>query len=187
MRQIFSKLLLASLMFGCLILTSCKKEKVTKDEVNTQTSETTPDQTTDPDPEPVSPFIGTYDLEVVTDSLSSDGTWISREFYESMTGKHEGPFYGRLTITQENASTFKIIGKVLVGTDSMEYYNTTAVLDANGNLLPEPSTLVSDFTHHFTYGPIALQNPLVFRTERHVPTYKMDWGYIMTNTATKRQ
>lgn len=125
-------------------------------------------------------------MEIVTDSLGSDGTWFSREFYEEMTGKHEGPFYGRLTITQDNATTFKIVGKVLVGTDSMEYYNTTAVLDANGNLLPEPSSLVSDFTHNFTYGPIAPQNPLVFRTERHVPTYDMDWGYIMTNTATKR-
>lgn len=177
MKSVCSKLMMILLSVACCTLVSCKKEEVKKDNTTPPSEE----------PTPVLSFVGTYDLKVVTDSLGSDGTWYSREYYETMTGKHEGPFYGRLTITQENASTFKIIGKVLVGTDSMEYYNTTAVLDANGNLLPKPSTLVSDFTHHFTYEPIALQNPLVFRTERHVPTYDMDWGYIMTNTATKRQ
>ncbi|MCQ2265004.1 MAG: hypothetical protein MJZ46_03045 [Bacteroidales bacterium] len=172
MKSVCSKLMMILLAVACCTLVSCKKEEVKKDDTTQSSEEFT--------------FVGNYDLEIVTDSLGSDGTWFSREFYEEMTGKHEGPFYGRLTITQDNATTFKIVGKVLVGTDSMEYYNTTAVLDANGNLLPEPSSLVSDFTHNFTYGPIAPQNPLVFRTERHVPTYDMDWGYIMTNTATKR-
>ncbi|MCQ2272340.1 MAG: hypothetical protein MJZ72_06100 [Bacteroidales bacterium] len=171
MKSIGSKLMMLFLSVACCTLVSCKKDEVKKDEV----------------PSDKFSFVGTYDLVMVADSIGSDGTWFTREFYEEMTGKHEGPFYGRLTISKENDNVFKIVGKVLVGADSMEYYNTTAVLDAHGNLQPAPSSLVGDFTYDFTYGPIAPENPLVFRSERHVLTYDMDWGYIYTNTATKRR
>lgn len=185
MKSVCSKLMMILLAVACCTLVSCKKEKVEKDTASTPTEEPTPTPT--PTPTPVSAFIGTYDLEVVTDSLGSDGTWFSREYYETMTGKSEPPRYGRLTISQGNTdNTFHVIGKVLVGTDSVEYYNTTATLDANGCLILQPSYVANNPDDQFTYGKIQAQQPLVFRTERHVD-WGMDFGYIMTNTATKRQ
>lgn len=189
MKSVCSKLMMILLAVACCTLVSCKKEKVEKDTASTPTEEPTPTPT--PTPTPVSAFIGTYDLEVVTDSVGVDDgedvNWYSREYYEERTGKSEPTRYGTLTITQGSSeNTFHVVGVVLVGSNNVEYYNTTATLDSAGSLVLEPSCVGGDQTDKFTYGKIINQQPLVFRTERHYMFYNLDCGYIFTNTATKR-
>lgn len=133
-------------------------------------------------------FVGVYDITIITDSLSVDGTWFSNEYYSQMTGKTENPKYGRLEIEKTDVEgKYSILSVVKIGNDSITYYNTTATLQEDGSLQVDPNSYErNDYTFNFTFSNIIESSPLVFRSELHVPMWGMDCGYIMTNTAVKR-
>lgn len=138
--------------------------------------------------EQTAPFVGVYDITIITDSLSVDGTWFSNEYYTQMTGKTENPKYGWLEIEKTDVEgKYSLHSVVKIGNDSIDYYNTTATLQEDGSLQVDPNTYErNDFTFNFTFSNITESSPLVFRSELHVPMFGMDCGYIMTNTAVKR-
>lgn len=137
-------------------------------------------------------FVGDYDLTIVTDSLGTDGTWFDTEFYTQMTGKEEPPRYGTMTITEtDNPGEYHVTS--VVSKDGMNdlkpYFESYGIMDESGNLVLNEShnnngngTILI-----FNYAPLTLGESIVFRTEMHTFFGTLDCGYIMTNTAKKRQ
>ena len=177
-------ILLAASLFA---LASCEKEPAV-----------TPDQPNDtivPD-DPVvedlrTPFVGTYDMTLVYDSVGVDGTWIPN----GLAGVTYDPDHGYLVITPAaDSNTVKIDGYEVfededAGTaDTIYFYNTTATLDADGLLHAAPSSCSNNgLNFSITYGPMTLSgDTLTFRLEEHVPYSGMDMGYIYSVTCVKR-
>ncbi len=168
---------------SCATLIGCEKEGESPAETPVN-NDTTPINDTIPSGDEVTlnTFVGTYSLETETDSLAVDGVWMTREYYCEMTGKSEPTRYGTLVITlSEQPNTVNIIGQL----NGSDYYVTTATLNANKELVVEPSTLEAEAgPMHFTYANITNGSPIVFRTEMHYNFMGMDCGYIYTNTCT---
>lgn len=137
-------------------------------------------------------FAGTYDLEVVTDSIGADGIWQSQEERDQETGTTTAPMRGTLTITAtDDAGHYHLLGILLLGTSQtpVTYYDTDAHLDADRRLVIENSTMTfpSGLTGHLTFGTATYGSPsFSFRSEMSVVISGTDCGYIFTNNCTKR-
>lgn len=137
-------------------------------------------------------FAGTYDLEVVTDSIGADGFWQSQEERDQETGTTTAPMRGTLTITStDDAGHYHLLGILLLGTSQtpVTYYDTDAHLDADRRLVIENSTMTfpSGLTGHLTFGTATYGSPsFSFRSEMSVVISGTDCGYIFTNNCTKR-
>ena len=95
------------------------------------------------DTDPRAPYLGTYDMLVVYDSIGVDGSWMTNEFAYSM-GQGYDPDTGFMVITTAaDTNTININGTVVYadGVDSMfvPYYVTTATFDEQGRMVPQPS------------------------------------------------
>lgn len=162
-----------------LSLTACQKEE------SPVTNDTTGQSATPA-------FAGTYDLEVVTDSIGADGIWQSQEERDRETGTTTAPMRGTLTITAtDDAGHYHLLGILLLGTSQtpVTYYDADAHLDADRRLVIENSTMTfpSGLTGHLTFGTATYGSPsFSFRSEMSVVISGTDCGYIFTNNCTKR-
>lgn len=159
----------------CVALTACKKENV---------------DTEDPNGNPYSAFVGTYNMVIACDSLSTDGEWYSNEYYGQLTGEPEEDMYGTLSITlSADGKSVEVLGTIEdEGEEPLVYYHTTGTLDQQGNLVMETSSVTAPtgYVVRSIYGKAAPTLPLVFRTETHFDMGGYDFGYIQTNTCTRR-
>lgn len=133
-------------------------------------------------------FSGEYELTVVTDSLGVDGEWLGKDMM-AVAGREEPDRFGTLTITSTGkAGEYTLYGVVEISGQQVVYYNTKAVVDAQGRLIAEPSVedTPSGYKLEYSYGPIEEGNPLTFRVEMHSQIGNMDCGYIYSNIATKK-
>lgn len=146
------------------------------------------------DTDPRAPYLGTYDMLVVYDSIGSDGVWMSNEFAYSV-GLGYDPDTGFMVITTAaDTNTININGTVVYadGVDSMfvPYYVTTATFDEQGRMVPQPS----DFTYEaaeinskMTYGPITIGDTLSFKNKEVYYMGSLQISYIKTIYCVKRK
>lgn len=164
----------------CALTVSCKKD--------------------DDDKKPVSqnPFVGTYDLYMVFDSImTDDGTWFDEEFYEQYTGKRNPPESGWLTVEELTPGLFQVTA-TFYKEETMEekdFFTTTAVEKDGILLLNECS---SDYFGEWGDIDFVFRNYSVMRdadnnvtemTFKSVYTISFgssDFAYLTSYTCTKR-
>lgn len=159
-------------------LTACQKEEQNNNNQNQEVA--------------TSDFAGTYDLEVVTDSISTNDYWQSREEYDRDAGTNSAPMHGTLTITaKEITGHYHVLGILLLGSSQtpVTYYDADAHLDADNRLVINSCSMSfpSGIEGQVEFGAVTYGNPsFSFRSEMHIDLADVDCGYIFTNNCTKR-
>jgi len=103
----------------------------------------------------VSPFVGTWKLTIVTDSVQNNGTWFKNETLPE--GVKIPTRTGRLTVTRDSKTDeIKVLARIDIAGDSVDYYNTTAEYK-DGKLVLNSGTdyKSSKGPVHFTFQPWA--------------------------------
>lgn len=131
---------------------------------------------------PLSAFIGDYDLQI-----NVDGYYVDDVASDSQSEN----FSGTLSIAYpegiENPNYVKVVGTFnFGGGEQRTIYNTTGTLDANGNLKLEDNTYQASVPIKIAYSAIKQQNPLTFHTTMSCSITGYDVRYELDNTATRR-
>lgn len=164
----------------CFVLGACQKEE----------DENEPEQPTPPS----DMFVGVYDLDMVYDSITtSDGVWWSNEFFESMTGKHNPPEHGYLTITQEPDSSYTVSATFIKSaTGEEKVFFTTSASKKDSILVLDDCT--SDYYYssteeliHFTFKNFVNQYPTIYFKSIYSLYLGANYSYMTSFTCTKRQ
>ncbi|MCF0211589.1 MAG: hypothetical protein HUK17_01645 [Bacteroidales bacterium] len=139
------------------------------------------------DKEEPTPFVGTYDITVVTDSVGTNEDMYSNDFMAQI-GRGEPVRHGTLTIASEGGEVFEVSAEyVAEGSQNVFAYSTTAVLNEQQQLVLTPCVdLNSVFAASYFFTPIANAAPLVYGQEMGTIIGGINCRYKMTVTATKQ-
>lgn len=126
-------------------------------------------------------FVGDYDLRIVTDSLSSDGTWFSSEYYQQMTGKPNPDLLGTLKIEpKDEQGTYLVTAIIKASTGDLQtYYVTDAKYNETTECLELEKCSITnpyDYVFNFEFNPVKLAEPLTYRSEMHTFLGTLDCG-----------
>lgn len=177
------KMLLMAAMC-CLALVACKKENTDPINPGNDTSDTTGTTQVGLDY-----YVGTYDLLMVCDSILTEGTWFSNEYYGQLTGEPEEDMYGTLAITMApDGSHVNVLATLDFDGEMVDFYTSTGTIDEQGRLVLATGTLEapSGVTLRTSFTLVLPEQPLVFKTTTHFDMSGYDFAYLYTNTATKR-
>lgn len=183
----FSKVILCAAV--ALSFVACQKEDSMLPE-NTE-NHATPDTPVVTNPDLRDPYLGTYDITLVYDSIAVDGVWLTNEFAYSV-GRGYDPDYGYLVITKsaEDSLTVILDGCIVYpeSNDTVPFYTTTAKFDEQGRLVPNTNSLyVSGYHYTVQYTPIVLgDNQLTFRTLESYPIGASLCEFVKQATCIKR-
>lgn len=184
----FALLALAAMM----LVFACNKEE---DPIVPIDDDTIVNDTTIDEPsinEALVPFVGTFDMIAVYDSIGMDGAWMENGFldmyYEPDTG------YVVFSADTTQPEVLKVDGYTILHDAygfPVEYhmYDTYATLNAEGKLIPETSHYnLNGYQFTITYGALRLQEDgsVKFRMEQHYPLGENEAGYIITANCTRR-
>lgn len=183
MRKHFLFLAMAFLALGVAFSSCTKEEPIIDDPIDTNSGNQGSDN----------PLVGVYDLEMVYDSITtSDGTWFDNEFFETMTGKHNPPQYGYLTIAEGQGGKLNVTATFVDQTTQAEkvWFSTTAT-EVDGVLT------LDDCTSDYYYDNIEEYMRLTFHAfENTLPTIYFkgiytinlgyDYSYLNSYYCTKR-
>ena len=142
----------------------------------------------EPQPEPEQPFVGTYHLTVVTDSVGIGEDMYSNLFMATI-GRGEPLREGTLTITSDDGNLFTLKAQYAAeGSTSIFAYETTGHLRENGLMVVDTcQDLNSAFEATYILGPIRDSSVLEFRAEMRALVGGMDCRYVMTSYAEKTE
>jgi len=181
MRYKATLLIAAALLLGTA---SCKIDDPSPAEPVTPPADTTPAV------DDFTPYVGTYDVEFVYDSVYTSGQWFPNKppypNYDPDSG------YMRLSRTTTDSTLDMHCCVVFTGSgtpDTMPKYVTTAIM-RNGVLQPQQHTftLESGTTYDIKYTPLRLTpEGLVFTIEQYFEYIGYPFGYKMTATCTRRR
>lgn len=149
-----------------------------------------PENPEEPTVNPSDAFCGTYDLEIVTDSIQNDGVWWANSVLPSSA--RIPTRYGRLTITKtDNPLCVNVLGRVVVAGDSMDIYKTVGFIDEQGVLQIESfveDILLNPATgrREYSFAPISAGTTLVFKVDANYTFNAVPFIERSTNTAIKR-
>lgn len=140
---------------------------------------------------PSSQFVGTYDLDMVYDSLTtSDGTWFDEEFYETMTGKINPPEHGYLTIAEGPEGKLTVTATFVKESGEKTFFSTTATEVDNTLVLDD---CISDYYYASTEENIRFtfhnfQNNMPTLTFKSIYTINLglDYSYLTEYTCVKQ-
>ena len=135
-------------------------------------------------------FVGSYEMTIVTDSLSADGVWFSSEYYQQMTGKPNPDLHGVLKIEpKEEQGTYLATATITLSTgETQTYFVANAKYnEETENLELDRCSLANpyDYVYNFEFNPFKYQEPLSFRSEMHTFIGTLDCGYIYTIVGNK--
>lgn len=172
------RLFIIAAMCLMVMLAGCKKEEKSE-----------PEQPVVEDS--LTPFIGTFDLTIVTDSLQQSGSWISNSILPE--GTKVPTRSGRLTITRSGKEgVANVLGRILITPDSVDYYRTTGTVDGEGRLQLAPgedyvSASTMKGAYHFTFQPISKGETVSFKVDAE---YSFNQGTTIersTNTISNKR
>jgi len=100
----------------------------------------------------LSPYEGTWKLTIVTDSFQNNGVWFKNETLPE--GTRVPTRTGRLTVTRDKrTNTLNVLARIEIAGDSVDYYRTTLVYDADAARLESGEDYQSSVgPKHFTFG-----------------------------------
>jgi len=172
------------LLLLSLTLSGCKKES------SQPTGEGTTPQPPATETDVRDAFVGTYDLEIVTDSVQNNGTWFANS---TLPATVQIPTRnGRLTITKAaKEGVVDVLGRILLAGDSVDYYRTTGMVDSTGTLTLNPgndfTSGTTGITYHFNfYTPLCNPSPIQFRVDASYTANQTSFINRSTNTATRQ-
>lgn len=143
-------------------------------------------------------FVGTYDLNMVYDSITTDdGTWYSEEFYEEMTGKKNPPESGRLIVEEGTEGKLKVTAIFIDRTTAEDrtFFSTSAT-EQNGTIVLEDcesdyystTEMMIDFTFRTVEVTRDAENNVTGLNFKSIYTINLgaDYSYLTSYTCTKR-
>lgn len=140
-----------------------------------------------------SQFIGVYDLDIVYDSITtSDGTWFSEEFFETMTGKVNPPEHGYLTIEEGQNGKINVTATVIKSDTGVEkvLFSTTATEQDNllvlDNCASDYYYSTTEETIHFVFRNFANRLPEIYFKGIYTINLGADYSYLLSFTCNKR-
>lgn len=153
-----------------------------------------------PEPEdvkdPREPYLGTYDMVMMYDSVGVDGDWDENGSDDTNYDPDNG--FVVLSANPNNENTINLDGYEIFsnangGTDTIHFYETKFALNDGVFTAIEPSKFeMNGYLFNITYGMPQFTETdghvtgLQFRIEQHTVLMGMDCGYILTAHCVKR-
>ena len=138
-------------------------------------------------------FVGVYDFDMVYDSVTtSDGTWFSEEFYESMTHKVNPPEHGYLTIENGQNGKLNVVATIVKdGTQQEKVFFSTTATEKDGILILDDC--VSDYYYetteemiNFVFRNFSSNMPVIYFKSVYTINLGSDYSYLTSYSCTKR-
>lgn len=178
-------ILAMALMALCVTFESCQKEN---NNDNNGVINDGNDNNVDPSN---SQFLGVYDLTMVYDSITtSDGEWLSEEFYEMATGKVNPPEHGYLTIEAGQNGKLNVTATFVKENEEKTFFSTTAT-EKDGILILDNCksdyyyTALEDYIT-FTFHGFSSNLPEIFFKGIYTINLGYDYSYLNSYTCIKR-